>query len=110
MAILDIFVSVEQNLFVYFYMMKYLLQQHCRTNRSCGLGPYYQSEGRTLDRQARLHTVGFGLAKGRRPDRQSTCRGWPKASLLYGTQVMRVRIDGPTVVNISSSFFYGPPP
>ena len=50
------------------------------------------------------------MAEGRRPDGQPTCGVWPKASLLCGTQVTRVRIDGgavqsfisqgPTVINI----------
>ena len=42
----------------------------------------------------RLHTVEFGLAEGRRPDGQPMCGVSPKASLLCGTQVTRVRIDG----------------
>ena len=51
------------------------------------------------------------MAEGRRPNGQPTCGVWPKASLLCGTQVTRVRIDGgavqsfisqgPTVINIS---------
>ena len=63
--------------------MKYLLQQRCRTTRSCIIGPYHQGCGpdsiekdsrsarradRSRQRQARLHTVGFGLAEG-----QPTC-------------------------------------
>ena len=37
------------------------------------------------------------MAEGRRPDGQPMCGVWPKASLLYGTQVTRVRIDGGAV-------------
>ena len=59
--------------------MKYVLQQRCRTTRSCIIGPYHQGcgpdsiekdsrsarrAGRSRQRQARLHTVGFGLAEG----------------------------------------------
>ena len=35
------------------------------------------------------------MAEGRRLDGQPTCGVWPKASLLCGTQVTRVKIDGP---------------
>ena len=67
--------------------MNYLLQQGCRTTRSCINGPYHQGCGpdsiekdswlarradRSRQRQARLHTVRFGLAEGRRPDGEPT--------------------------------------
>ena len=45
-------------------------------------------------RQARLHTVGFGLADGQRPDSQPVSGVWPNASLFCGLQVTRGRIDG----------------
>ena len=34
------------------------------------------------------------MAEGRRPDGQPKCRVWPKGSLLCGSNVTRVRIDG----------------
>ena len=76
----------------------------CRTTRSCIIGPYHQGCGpnliekdsqsarranRSRQRQARLHTVEFGAE-------------WPKASLLCGSQVTRVRIDGGVVYSFSS--------
>ena len=54
-------------------------QYNCRTTQSCIIGPYHQGCGpdsiekdsrsarradRSRQRQARLHTVGFGLAEG----------------------------------------------
>ena len=44
----------------------------------------------------RLHTVGFGLARAGGPI-ASLRAEWQKASLLCGTQVTRVRIDGGVV-------------
>ena len=88
--------------------MKYLLQHCCRTTRSCRHKALLSSSGpdsiekdsqsaRRADcsrqRQARLHTVGFGLARAGGPI-ASLLAEWPKASLLCGTQVTRVRIDG----------------
>ena len=73
-----------------------------------GIRPYYQAGrldsikkdsrsarrvDRSRQRQARLHTVGFGLARAGGPI-VSLRVEWPKASLLCGTQVTRVRIDG----------------
>ena len=64
-------------LFFFFYMMKYLLQQHCRTTQSCrqkallsisGLDSFEKDSwsSRIADcsrqPQARLHIVGLGLA------------------------------------------------
>ena len=43
-------------------------------------------------RQARLHTIGFGLARAGGPI-ASLRAEWLKASLFCGTQVTRVRID-----------------
>ena len=37
------------------------------------------------------------IAKGRRPDGQPMCGVWPKASLICGTHVTRVRIDGGSI-------------
>ena len=48
------------------------------------------------------------MAEGRRPNGQPTCRVWPKASLLCGTQVTTVRIDGEGVYSFirqGPSFF-----
>ena len=68
--------------------MKYLVQHSCRTTQSCITGPYLQGCGpdsiekdsqsarradRSRQRQARLHTVGFALAEGRRPNGQPRC-------------------------------------
>ena len=74
-----------------------------RTTPSCRQKALLSSSGpdsiekKTLDRQARLHTVGFSLAENRRPDGRPMWGVWLKASLLYGTQVTRVRIDGGVV-------------
>ena len=92
-------------------MMKYLLQQHCRTTRSCRHKASLSSSrpdsigkdsrlarraNRSRQRQARLHTVGFGLARA--GGLIASLRAeWPKASLLCGTQVTRVRIDNGVV-------------
>ena len=79
--------------------MKYLLQHCCRTTQSCRHKALLSSSGpdsikkdsRSARRadcsrqpQARLHTVGFGLARARRPI-GSLCAEWPKAILLWGT-------------------------
>ena len=37
------------------------------------------------------------MAKGQRPNGQSTCGVWPKSSLLCSTQVTRIRIYGGVV-------------
>ena len=74
-------------LFFFFYKMKYLLQQHCMTNRSCRHKALLSSSGpdsiekdsrsaHRADRSRQRHgcpaCVGFGLAEGRRPDGQPT--------------------------------------
>ena len=79
-----------------------------RTTRSCIIVPYHQGCGpdsiekdsqlaRRADcsrqQQARLHTVGFGLARAGGPI-ASLRAEWLKASLLCGYQVTRVRING----------------
>ena len=86
-------------------MMKCLLQHHCRTTQSCRHKALISSSGLDFikkdswsprranprgQQQARLHTVGFGLAKGRRPDGQPMCG-------VAKIQVTRVRIDGGVV-------------
>ena len=96
--------------------MKYLLQQRCRTTRSCRHKALLSSSrpdsiekdsksARRADcsrqRQARLHTVGFGLARAGGPI-ASLRAEWPKASLLCGTQVTRVRIDGAVIYSFIS--------
>ena len=56
--------------------------------RAVGIRPYYLSArraDRSRQRPARMHTVGFGLAEGRRPNGQGT---WGVA------EVMRFKIDG----------------
>ena len=116
--------------------MKYLLQklldnselwpfyQRCRTTRRCRHKALLSSSRPdsikkdswsacradcSRQRQARLHTVGFSLAEGRRPNGQSTWGVWPKASLLCGTQVTRGRIDG-GVTKQQKNNFKGLPP
>ena len=80
--------------------MKYLLQHCCRTTRGCrhkallsNSGPDSIKKDRSCQRQVRLHTVGFGLTRAGGPI-ASLRAEWPKASLLCGTKVTRVRIDG----------------
>ena len=86
--------------------MKYLLQHCCTTTQSCwhkALLSNSDSDNiekdswsahrafRSCQWQARLHIVGFGLARAGGPI-TSLCAEWPKASLLWGTQVKRVRV------------------
>ena len=86
-----------------------LLNQHCRTTRICRHKALLSSSGPpsikkklsigcrddcSRQGQARLHTVGFGLAQGQRPDGQPTWGVWQKINLPCGTQVKRGRIDG----------------
>ena len=83
--------------------MKYLLQQRCRTIWSCQHKALISSSrpdsikkdsrlARRADcsrqRQARLHTVRFGLAKGRRPDGQPTWGVWPRGRIYGGVGYM----------------------
>ena len=78
------------------YKMIYVLQQRCRTTRSCRHKALLSSSGpdsikkyswsahradRSRQRQARLHTVGFGLARAGGLI-ASLCAEWPKASLF----------------------------
>ena len=88
--------------------MKYLLQHCCRTTQGCrhkvllssSVPDSIKKDSRSASRadcsrqrQAKLHTVGFGLARAGGPI--ASLRGeWLKASLLCGTQVTRVRING----------------
>ena len=63
--------------------MKYLLQQRCRTTRSCIIGPYHQGRGpnsieKDFQRQARLHTVGFSSA-----ERQLTLQSGQQIFILF---------------------------
>ena len=88
---------------IFFYKMKQFLQQRCRTTRNCrhkalvsisrpdSIKKDSQSArraDRSRQRQARLHTVGLSWPRARGP--MASLR----ASLLCGTQVTRVRIDG----------------
>ena len=70
----------------------------CRATRNCQHKALLSSSGpdsKEKDSQMarRLHTVGFSLARA--GGLIASLRAeWPKASLLCGTQVTRVRIDG----------------
>ena len=89
--------------------MKYLLQHCCKTTRSCRHKALLSSSGpdcigeKYLDRA----TVPIVAASGKRGytlwdlvwpraggPTSSLCAEWPKASLLCGTQVTRVKIYG----------------
>ena len=91
------------------HKMTFLSHQCCRTSRSCRHKALQSSSrpdsikkdswsacraDRSRQRQAKLHTVWFGFAEGRRPDGQPTWGVCPRASSLCGTWVTRGRIDG----------------
>ena len=77
--------------FFFFYKMKYLLQQRCRTTRSCRHKALLSSSGPdSIEKYSwSTRTVGLWWHMAGGPNGQPTWWVWPKARLLCGIQVTK---------------------